>query len=306
MKKSLRSYSQKITIALLFFPALLSAQIMDSKSIVAPEAQVEKLGDGYKFTEGPVADKDGNVFFTDQPNNKIIRWDAETGKFSTFSDNAGRSNGMYFDAKGNLVTCADEDNQVWSFDKKGKATVLVKNYGDKLLNGPNDLWIDPKGGIYLTDPLYKRDYWKRDPAMQQDGEHVYYLSPDHKKLVRVDDKLKKPNGIIGTKDGKKLYVADIGANKTYVYDIAKDGSLKNKTLFVSKGSDGMILDEEGNLYLTGDGVTVFDSKGEKIAHFPVHKGWTANLCFGGKNRDLLFITAETAVYGLKMKVKGVK
>lgn len=293
-------------IAALFTPVLLSAQIMDSKSIVAPGAQVEKLGDGYKFTEGPVPDKDGNVFFTDQPNNKIIRWDAETGVFSTFSDKAGRANGMYFDKKGNLVACSDEENQVWSFDKKGNPTVLVKDYEGKLLNGPNDLWIDPKGGIYLTDPLYKRDYWKRDPAMQQDGQHVYYLSPDRKKFVRVDEKLKKPNGIIGTADGKKLYVADIGDNKTYVYDIRKDGTLANRQLFVSKGSDGMILDEEGNLYITGDGVTVFDKTGTQIAHFPVHKGWTANVCFGGKNRDMLFITAETAVYGLKMKVHGVK
>ncbi len=167
--------------------------------------------------------------------------------------------------------------------KKETHTVLVKDYDGKLLNGPNDLWIDPKGGMYLTDPLYPRDYWKRDPKMQQDGEHVYYLSPDGKKLVRVDDQLKKPNGIIGTADGKKLYVADIGAGKTYLYDINKDGSLSNKTLFVSKGSDGMILDNEGNLYITGNGVTVFNNKGEEIAHFPVHKGWTANLCFGGKN-----------------------
>lgn len=293
-------------MAALFTPVLLSAQIMDSKSIVAPGAQVEKLGDGYKFTEGPVPDKDGNVFFTDQPNNKIIRWDAETGVFSTFSDKAGRANGMYFDKKGNLIACSDEENQVWSFDKKGNPTVLVKDYKGKLLNGPNDLWIDPKGGIYLTDPLYKRDYWKRDPAMQQDGQHVYYLSPDRKKFIRVDEKLKKPNGIIGTADGKTLYVADIGDNKTYVYDIQKDGTLANRRLFVSKGSDGMILDEEGNLYITGDGVTVFDKTGIQVAHFPVHKGWTANVCFGGKNRDMLFITAETAVYGLKMRVKGVK
>ncbi|HWV32090.1 MAG TPA: SMP-30/gluconolactonase/LRE family protein [Dyadobacter sp.] len=293
-------------LAALFTPVLLSAQIMDSKSIVAPGAQVEKLGDGYKFTEGPVPDKDGNVFFTDQPNNKIIRWDAETGAFSTFSDKAGRANGMYFDKKGNLIACSDEENQVWSFDKKGNPKVLVKDYEGKLLNGPNDLWIDPKGGIYLTDPLYKRDYWKRDPAMQQDGQHVYYLSPDRKKFIRVDEKLKKPNGIIGTADGKKLYVADIGDSKTYVYDIQKDGTLANRQLFVSKGSDGMILDEEGNLYITGDGVTVFDKTGTQIAHFPVHKGWTANVCFGGKNRDMLFITAETAVYGLKMRVKGVK
>lgn len=293
-------------IAALFYPVLLSAQIMDSNAIVAPGAQVEKLGDGYKFTEGPVADKDGNVFFTDQPNNKIIRWDAETGAFSTFSDQSGRANGMYFDQKGNLVACSDEENQVWSFDKQGKPTVLVKDYQGKLLNGPNDLWIDSKGGIYLTDPLYKRDYWKRDPEMQQDGEHVYYLSPDHQQLIRVDEKIKKPNGIIGTADGKRLYVADIGDNKTYVYDIRQDGTLENRQLFVSKGSDGMILDDQGNLYITGDGVTVFDKTGKQIAHFPVHKGWTANLCFGGKNRDLLFITAETAVYGLKMKVKGIR
>jgi gluconolactonase len=295
------------TLALSFLiPVTLFAQIMDKNSIAAPGAQVEKLADGYKFTEGPVADADGNVFFSDQPNNKIVRWDAETGGFSTFSENAGRANGMYFDKKGNLVSCSDEDNQVWSFDKKGNHTVLVKDYEGKLLNGPNDLWIDPKGGIYLTDPLYPRDYWTRDKKMQQDGEHVYYLNPETKKLVRVDDQLKKPNGIIGTADGKKLYIADIGAGKTFVYDVSKDGLLSNKTLFVSKGSDGMILDNEGNLYITGDGVTVFDKKGEQIAHFPVHKGWTANLCFGGKNHDLLFITAETAVYGIKMRVKGIK
>ncbi|MCF0061151.1 SMP-30/gluconolactonase/LRE family protein [Dyadobacter chenwenxiniae] len=306
MKKSAGFCSILSGIAALLFPALLSAQIMDSKSIVAPDAQVEKLGDGYKFTEGPVADDNGNVFFTDQPNNKIIRWDAESGKFSVFSDNSGRANGMYFDNTGNLVACSDEDNQVWSFDKNGKPTVLVKDYEGKLLNGPNDLWIDPKGGIYLTDPMYKRDYWKRDPAMQQDGQHVYYLNPETKKLIRVDEKLKQPNGIIGTKDGKRLYVADIGDNKTYVYDIQNDGTLANRKLFVPKGSDGMILDAEGNLYITGKGVTVFDKTGQQIAHFPIHNGWTANLCFGGKNNDLLFITAETAVYGLKMKVKGVK
>jgi gluconolactonase len=215
MKKSAGIYSIFSGLAALLFPALLSAQIMDSKSIVAPGAQVEKLGDGYKFTEGPVADQDGNVFFTDQPNNKIIRWDAETNKFSVFSDNAGRANGMYFDKKGNLVACSDEDNQVWSFDKNGKPTVLVKDFEGKLLNGPNDLWIDPQGGIYLTDPLYKRDYWKRDPKIQQDGEHVYYLDPKGKNLIKVDANIKKPNGIIGTKDGRTLYVADIGDNKTY-------------------------------------------------------------------------------------------
>lgn len=300
----LRSF-MTASFMLMFVPGIF-AQIMDTKSIIAPAAKLKKLGDGYKFTEGPVADKKGNVFFTDQPNNKIIRWDASSGEFSTFSDQAGRSNGMYFDKKGNLVSCADEDNQVWVFDKKGNHKVLVKDYEGKLLNGPNDLWIDAKGGIYLTDPLYKRDYWKRDPAMQQDGEHVYYLTPDGKKLTRVDDNIKKPNGIIGTEDGKTLFVADIGAGKTYRYDVGANGELINRKLFVSMGSDGMILDDRGNLYLTGKGVTVFDKEGQQIAHIPVPAGWTANLCFAGKDRDLLFITAGEAVYGIKMTVKGIK
>lgn len=304
MKKSVFSFF--IFSAFIFLPSFLIAQITDGKSIIAPGASLEKLGDGYKFTEGPVADKAGNVFFTDQPNNKIIRWDAQSGAFTTFSDQAGRANGMYFDKKGNLITCSDEENQVWSFDKKGNHTVLLKDYQGKLLNGPNDIWIDPKGGMYLTDPLYKRDYWKRNPEMQQNGEFVYYLFPDHKKLIRVDEEIKKPNGIIGTADGQKLYVADIGASKTYSYDIQKDGTLGNKKLFVEKGSDGMVLDQQGNLYITGNGVTVFDPTGKQIAQIAVPAGWTANVCFGGKNRDLLFITAGESVFGLKMKVQGVR
>lgn len=296
-----------LSIALvIFLPAMLSAQITDKNKIVASGATVRKLGDGYTFTEGPAADAEGNVYFTDQPNNKIIRWSASTGKMSTFSEEAGRSNGMYFDHEGRLIACADEHNQLWAFDKAGNYTVLIEDYKGKLLNGPNDLWIDPKGGIYITDPLYKRDYWERDPKMQQDGQFVYYLSPDRSTLVKVEETLKQPNGIIGTADGKKLYVADIGAGKTYVYDIGEGGKLTNKTLFTDLGSDGMTLDNKGNLYLTGKGVTVFDQKGEQIAHIPIDADWTANICFGGKDHDMLFITAMDAVYGLRMKVKGVR
>ena len=293
-------------ILILFLPVVLLAQITDKNSIVAPGAAVEKLGDGYTFTEGPAADAEGNVYFTDQPNNKIIRWSASTGELHTFLKESGRSNGIYFDRRGNLIACADMNNQLWSFDKAGNHTILLEDYEGKLLNGPNDLWIDPKGGIYFTDPLYKRKYWERDPEMQQDGEHVYYVSPDRERVFRVDEELTKPNGIVGTSNGKKLYVADIGANKTYVYDIEKDGTLSNKTLFAPLGSDGMTLDNKGNVYLTGKGVIVFDKKGEQIAHIPIDAGWTANVCFGGKDRKTLFITATDAVYGLQMKVKGVK
>jgi gluconolactonase len=142
--------------------------------------------------------------------------------------------------------------------------------------------------------------------MQLDGEHVYYVAPEQKQVVPVAVDLKKPNGIIGTPDGKTLYVADIGASKTYAYDVQSDGSLSNKRLFCELGSDGMTLDTHGNVYLTGRGVTVYNKTGEKIEHIEVPEGWTANVTFGGVNRDYLFITASKRVYGLKMAVQGAK
>lgn len=282
-----------------------SAQIEDKKNIVAKNAEVVKLGDGYGFTEGPAVDRPGNVFFTDQPNNRIIKWSFSTGELSTFTDDSGRSNGMYFNKEGKLVACADMDNQIWLFDMNGNREVLIENFKGKRLNGPNDLWISPRGGMYITDPLYKRDYWERNPEMEQDGEHVYFISDDGLQFFRVDEDLVKPNGIVGTPDGKQLYVSDIGAGKTYVYDIEEDGYLSNKRLFVEMGSDGMTIDNKGNVYLTGKGVTVFDKKGSKIAHIPVNAPWTANVCFGGGDRKTLFITASDAVYSLQMKTRGV-
>jgi gluconolactonase len=269
---------------------------------MAPGASVEKLAGGFQFTEGPAVDEQGNVFFTDQPNDRILKWSTD-GKLSTFLQPCGRANGLYFDHQGNLLACADEKNELWSIAPTGKATVLVKDYKGKLLNGPNDLWVRPDDAIYFTDPLYKRPYWKRGP-MEQDGQHVYFLSKDRQRLVRVTEDLKQPNGIIGTPDGKVLYVADIGAGKTCSYEIQPDGLLAHKKLFCELGSDGMTIDAEGNVYLTGKGVTVFNPHGEKIEHIAIDEPWTANVCFGGKDRHTLFITASKNFYGLKMRVKG--
>ncbi|MCC8199473.1 MAG: SMP-30/gluconolactonase/LRE family protein [Tannerellaceae bacterium] len=276
-----------------------------AQDIIAPGAKVEKLADGFGFTEGPAVDKAGNVYFTDQPNDRILKWSTDR-KLTTFHENTGRANGLYFDHEGNLLSCSDMDNELWSLDMKGKPTVLVAEYNGKKLNGPNDLWIRPDGGIYFTDPLYPRDYWTRSPEMQQDGQHVYYLSPDRKRLIRVDEELEQPNGIIGTPDGKRLYVADIKAGKTYVYHIQPDGTLTHKWLFAPVGSDGMTMDEQGNVYVTGKGVTVFNPSGEQIAHIPVEANWTANVCFGGEDRQTLFITASEYLYALRMNVKGVE
>jgi len=290
---------------MLFIATLFVANAQSSQSIIAPGATVEKLADGFSFTEGPIADKDGNVFFTDQPNDLIYKWsvDGVLSKFGSF----GRANGMFFDVDGRLLACSDMDNELWSIGMDGSHTVLVADFGGKKLNGPNDVWVHKQsGGIYFTDPLYKRDYWTRDPAMQQEGQYVYYLKPDRKTLIRVDTDVKQPNGIIGTPDGKKLYVSDIGDRKTYVYDIQPDGTLANRTLFCSMGSDGMTIDDQGNIYLTGRGVTVFNPKGEQIEQIPISAGWTANVCFGGKDMQTLFITASQNLYSLRMNVKGVR
>jgi gluconolactonase len=294
-----------MVVLLLSWNPLTNSQIMDKNSIIPEGEELQLLGDGFRFTEGPAPDDQGNVYFTDQPNNTIVRWDHSTGKFSVFMDDAGRSNGMFFDDTGNLIACADMHNEIWSINMNGEVTVLAGNFNGNLLNGPNDLWIRPDGGIYFTDPLYKRNYWERDPEMQQDGEHVYFLDPAVNRLFRVDENLIKPNGIIGTPDGKNLYVADIGDNKTYIYDINEDGTLSGRRLFANLGSDGMTIDNKGNIYLTGKGVTVFNKHGEKIAHIPVDKGWTANICFAGPDRDMLFITAMDAVFGIKTVVRGV-
>jgi gluconolactonase len=170
------------------------------------------------------------------------------------------------------------------------------------LNGPNDVWVRPDGALYFTDPFYPRPWWTHD-TMPQDGQHVYFLSADRKRLVRVADDLEKPNGIIGTPDGRRLYVSDIRAGKTYRYDSADDGGLTGKTLAAAHGSDGMTLDNEGNLYLTGDGVIVFDSAGRQIEHIKVpDEKWTANVSFGGTDRRTLFITASTGLYAVRMRV----
>src|SRR6187402_2056222 len=161
-------------------------------SLIADGAKVEVLSEGYVFTEGPAVDKDGNVFFTDQPNDRIVKYTAADGTFSDWLKPAGRSNGTYFDKAGNLLACADEKNELWSIAPDKKVTVLLSDQGGKLLNGPNDLWIRPDGNLYFTDPHYKRDYWKRDKAAQQPGQYVYFFDIQTKKAAPVATDLKQP------------------------------------------------------------------------------------------------------------------
>ncbi len=274
------------------------------QSVVAPEAKVEKLAGGFNFTEGPAADAQGNIFFTDIANNRIHKWSLDgpgpKGKLSTFRENSGGANGLFFDKSGNLLVCEGGGRRLVSISKQNQVTVLTDSYQDKKFNSLNDLWIDPKGGIYFTDPCYGNRN-----NLEQDGEHVYYLQPDHKTPIRVIDDMIRPNGLIGTADGKLLYVADHGGGKTFAYTINEDGTLSNKKLFAPEGSDGMTIDNEGNIYLTTAVVAVYNSEGKKIETIKVPEQ-PANVTFGGKDNRMLFITARTSLYAVGMQVTGIE
>jgi gluconolactonase len=288
----------------ILIPGIVFISCNSQKELIKNGQQPLLISNEFEFTEGPASDAEGNVYFTDQPSNKIHKWSAKDGSVSVFMEDAGRGNGLYFDSEGKLLAAADKNSEIWKINSKKEVEVLVDSFKGKRLNGPNDLWVAPNGGIYFTDPYYQRDYWVRTQK-EIEEERVYYINPQGEISTAAED-LVKPNGIIGTPDGETLYIADIGANKTYFYKINPEGSLTDKKLFTDLGSDGMTIDSQGNVYLTGNGVSVFDKSGNKIRHIPIPKDWTSNVTFGGKNQQTLFITAQQAIYSLEMNVKGVR
>ncbi|MBN1847532.1 MAG: SMP-30/gluconolactonase/LRE family protein [Deltaproteobacteria bacterium] len=269
-------------------------------SVLAPGAKPTLVKSGFGFTEGPAVDAKGNVFFTDIPNQTIYIWDYRNHSFSVYRQKTGMANGLMFDEKGNLIACEMGNRRITLDDMKGHVTVLTQEYNGKKYNQPNDLWIDPRGGIYFSDPFYGRDM----SGLEQGTMQVYYISPDRKKVSRVTHDLERPNGLIGTPDGKKLYIGDHGAKKTWEYTVLYDGTLRDKKLFCQNGSDGMTMDEKGNLYLTVDEyILVYHPSGMMIASIKLADHPT-NMIFAGKDRKTLFITARPSVYTLEMAVKG--
>ena len=304
------SISRSLFFLLAYLAAIATAQQATAQQgpagsvnadLVAVGASVTKLADGFVFTEGPAVDADGNVYFSDVRTSKTYKWSVD-GELTTFREPSGEGNGMFFDRAGNLLVCESGDRRVTRVSMDGSVTVLADSYDGKKLNSPNDLWLDPKGGVYFSDPRFRDQ-----TGVEQDGNHVYYIPSDGAPIRQVVDDLEAPNGVLGTADGSRLYVADhgpfTGSEMTYVYDIQPDGSLGSRQVAAPQGSDGMTLDERGNLYLTSAGVDVYSPGGEKIASIVVPEQPT-NVVFGGVDRQTLFITARTGVYSLRMAVRG--
>ena len=291
-----------------FLVPLLSAQEKSSVSfsdILEPGVKATIIGEGYSFSEGPAADAVGNIYFSDGSNDKIHFY--PYGRpVEVFVDDCTDANGMMFNRNGELVSVEGSLRHVVAFDTRTKQKrVLVNQIDGVEFNEPNDLTFDLDNGFYFTDPYYQ--HRKQGATMKED---VYYVS-NTGKVSRVSTVCVRPNGTILSADCKTLYVADNGSKKVYRYDVLGPGKLANETVFVNDApnSDGITLDEMGNLYVTcsGDGIRVYDKTGKPIGIIGKDQGipYASNCVFGGPNFSILYVTSVDKFYGIPMKVQGL-
>lgn len=283
--------------------------------IIPTESRLEKVFEGCAFAEGPAADADGNVYFSDCPNNRILVYRPDSGKTEVWQELSERANGMNFDSQGRLVVCCDGKDggarAVRRYEPDGTITNLASHYNGKKLNAPNDLCFDREGRIYFTDPRYG---YRGD--LEQDCMAVYRIELDGS-LTRVIDDMQFPNGILITPDNRTLYLVDHnpdsgGARFLLAYDLAADGSWKRRGILYDHGTgyggDGMVLDVEGNIYLTAGegekaGIYIFSTAGELVGIIPLPE-IPGNCTFGGPDLRTLYIAASSSLYRIKLAIPG--
>ncbi|MCI0639828.1 MAG: SMP-30/gluconolactonase/LRE family protein [Gemmataceae bacterium] len=273
---------------------------------VGPAGKINKLHTGFKFTEGPAADSEGNVYFSDIPNQKIHKVDAK-GVLSTFIDKSNRANGLMADAKGRLIAC-EMAGAITAYDLKSKErTVLADKHDGKPFNAPNDLVLDKNGGIYFTDPTFSAA-----KPLPQGKAAVYYLSVKGD-VIRLVDDLPNPNGVILSPDEKTLYVIPTGQAEMMAYAVEAPGKIGKGRVFCTLkqpegkkggGGDGLTVDTKGNLYITSAlGLQVFNPKGELLGIIRLPEQ-PANVTFGGADLRTLYVTARTSLYTAPMEATG--
>lgn len=293
------------TIALLLLAAAppAGAETTSLDQLVDPGAKPAVLGTGYGFCEGPAADADGCVYFSDGKKDDIHLYKPGE-EVRLFVGDALDANGMMFNAEGELVVCEGAAYRVVAFNVKTKAfRVLVGDSKKRQFNEPNDLAIDRTGGFYFTDPNYR--HRGQEQLKKQD---VYYVSAEGA-VSKVSTVCEQPNGVLLSADGKTLYLADCRGKAIYRYNVTAPGKLSGETKWIPElgaHPDGMTTDTHGNLYFAcgGAGIKVYTPGGKYLGTIKV--GYASNCCFGGADFKTLYITSADRFLGLKMKVEGVR
>ena len=275
------------------------------EEIVAPDAEVEKVAGGFEFTEGPVWHPDGFLLFSDIPANTIYQW--QGGKTTTFRQPSGNANGNILDQSGRLVTAEHGNRRVSLTENDGEIVTLASKYRGKRLNSPNDLAVRSDGSIYFTDPPYGIESEREELGFYG----VYRLAPDGTLTLLVDDFV-RPNGIVLSPDETKLYVNDSQEGHIRVFDVGADGIDNGKVFAELKppskegAADGMEVDMKGNIYSTGPGgVWIFSPDGSLLGVIETPEVPT-NLAWGDRDYKTLYITANTSVYRIRLKISGIR
>ncbi len=283
-----------------------------------PLASIERLAEGCRWSEGPVWFGDGRyLLWSDIPNNRILRWDEATGAVSTFRQPSNNANGHTRDRQGRLVTCEHDARRVTRTEYDGSITVLADRFEGKSLNSPNDVVVKSDGSIWFTDPMFGiLGYYEGHKAEQEVTPSVYRIDGRTGAVTMVADDIEGPNGLAFSPDESKLYVVASRANprKLVSFDVVADGTkLGNERDFIDAGPgtpDGFRVDMDGNLWCGWgmgdpelDGVRVFNPAGEPIGHIGLPER-CANLCFGGRYRNRLFMAASHGLYSLYVNTQG--
>lgn len=284
-------------------------------------AKVERLATGMRWAEGPVWFGDGRyLLWSDIPNNRILKWEEETGVVSVFRQPAHNANGNTRDRTGRLITCEHDARRVTRTEYDGSITVIAESFEGKPLNSPNDVVCKSDGSIWFTDPPFGiLGFYEGHVAKVELPTNVYRWDPASGRLSVVAGDIQRPNGLAFSPDESKLYIVECGVAPRVIraYDVVAEGKeLANSRVLITAEPDGtpdgFRVDVDGNLWCGWgmgreelDGVSIFNPEGKLIGRIDLPER-CANLCFGGRHRNRLFMCGSTSLYSLYVNTQGTR